>query len=354
MEKGELVNTLYPGNFLYDSILEEYNPVYLSLVDDQPCYPNVLTSFIRPENTTADIQVLDYLPQKNWILYKKEMPVGERDEFFASYILLNVKKHQILWRMNEKYSPLNDINEVHLSYSGNYIIISRLGFIDIISTSDYSKRTIRTDEFSEHHSNLGSITKDEKYIFQRCHFSDACVYDVETLSRVVSIPTDQLFPYALSFSTLGTKCIINNYHWTDMTKLSYLYFLTDDFDLNIKDISCQLVRKNINNRIVVKKDGDYALCYNDDQGHKWECVNAEFIGYTPDFQYVAICKYGLRRSMECQLLDVNSGICMYRETSGYEKYEIFEFLLYEDLLKISKEIVKGFKMDKTTRKEYYL
>ena len=81
LEKGELVNTLYPGNFLYDSILEEYNPVYLSLVDDQPCYPNVLTSFIRPENTTADIQVLDYLPQKNWILYKKEMPVGERDEF---------------------------------------------------------------------------------------------------------------------------------------------------------------------------------------------------------------------------------------------------------------------------------
>ena len=34
--------------------------------------------------------------------------------------------------------------------------------------------------------------------------------------------------------------------------------------------------------------------------------------------------------------------------------EIFEFLLYEDLLKVSKEIVKGFKMDKTARKEYYL
>lgn len=58
--------------------------------------------------------------------------------------------------------------------------------------------------------------------------------------------------------------------------------------------------------------------------------------------------------MECQLLDVNSGICMYRETPDYLKDEIFEFLLYEDLLKISKEIVKGFKMDKTTRKEYYL
>lgn len=45
---------------------------------------------------------------------------------------------------------------------------------------------------------------------------------------------------------------------------------------------------------------------------------------------------------------------MYRETPDYLKDEIFEFLLYEDLLKISKEIVKGFKMDKTTRKEYYL
>lgn len=45
LEKGELVNTLYPGNFLYDSILEEYNPVYLSLEDDQPCNPNVLTVF---------------------------------------------------------------------------------------------------------------------------------------------------------------------------------------------------------------------------------------------------------------------------------------------------------------------
>lgn len=121
--------------------------------------------FFRPENTTADIQVLDYLPQKNWILYKKEMQVGECDEFYFSYTLLDIKLNQILWKMNEKYSPLNDINEVHLSYSGNYIIISRLGFIDIISTSDYSKRTIRTDEFSEHHSNLGSITKDENIFF---------------------------------------------------------------------------------------------------------------------------------------------------------------------------------------------
>lgn len=355
LEKGELVNTLRPGSFLYDSILEEYNPVYLySLEDGQTCNPNVLTSFFRPENTTADIQVLDYLPQKNWILYRKKMPVGECDEFYVSYTLLDIKLNQILWKISEEYFLPSNYNDVRLSYNGNYIIVSHPGSIDIISMLDNSKRTIMTGEYSEHYSNLGSITKDEKYIFQRCVFTDACVYDVETLSRVDSIPTDQLFPYALSFSTLGTKCIINNSHWTDMTNLSYLYFLTDDFDLNIKDISSRLVRKNINNRIVVKKDGDYALCYNDNQGHKWECVNAEFIGYTPDFQYVAICKNGFRGSMECQLLDVNSGICMYRETPDYLKDEIFEFLLYEDLLKISKEIVKGFKMDKTTRKEYYL
>lgn len=356
LAKGELVNTLYPGNFLYDSILEEYNPVYLySLVDAQTCNPNVLTSFFRPENTTADIQVLDYLPQKNWLLYKKKKLVGECDEFYVSYTLLDIKLNQILWKISEEYFLPSNYNDVRLSYNGNYIIVSHPGSIDIISTSDYRKRTIMTGEYSEHYSNLESITKNEKLIFQTCEVTDkARVFDIETLLLVDSIPTSQLFPYAQSFATLGTKYLFNVLRVADMTYFSYLRFLTDDFDLNIKDISSRLVRKNINNRIVVKKDGDHTLYYNDNQGHKWNCMNADFLGYTPDLQYVAIYKNGFRGSSEYQLLDVNSGICMYRVMPKHLEDEIFEFLLYEDLLKISKEIVKGFKMDKTTRKEYYL
>lgn len=108
------------------------------------------------------------------------MPIGECDEFYVSYTLLDIKLNQILWKISEEYFLPSNYNDVRLSYNGNYIIVSHPGSIDIISTSDYSKRTIMTGEDSEHYSNIGSITKNEKLIFQTCEVTDkARVFDIE-------------------------------------------------------------------------------------------------------------------------------------------------------------------------------
>ena len=122
-----------------------------------------------------------------------------------------------------------------------------------------------------------------------------------------------------------------------------------------KDISSQLIRININNRVSSKyNEYNNILCYDDKVGHKWECINAEFLGYTPDLQYIAIIKDGFRGATECQLLEINSGICMYKGTPDYSQDELFEFLPYSDLLKRARDIVKDLSMSETSRNAYYL
>ena len=73
-----------------------------------------------------------------------------------------------------------------------------------------------------------------------------------------------------------------------------------------------------------------------------------------DRQYIAIITDGFRGVRECQLLEINSGICMYKGTPDNLHDEIFEFLQYSDLLKRARNIVKDLSMSETTRSAYYL
>ena len=74
LETGTKINTFYLGNPLADSILVNYNPIYLNrfldVGEDKSSHPNILTAFFRPEKNTERVQVLDYIPDKNWIYYK--------------------------------------------------------------------------------------------------------------------------------------------------------------------------------------------------------------------------------------------------------------------------------------------
>lgn len=215
--------------------------------------------------------------------------------------------------------------------------------------------SITTGDESDHYSNHASMTKDENAIIQRCDFTSMHVFDTKTFNCVDSLESDELLPFSYSSTLLGDKCILNFVRWIDCLESSYLYYLTQNLWLKNKDISSQLIRINIKNRVSIKyKENEKILCYDDQIGHKWECINAEFLGYTPDLQYIAIIKDGFRGARECQLLETNSGICMYKGTPDYPQDELFEFLPYSDLLKRARDIVKDLRMSENTRSAYYL
>lgn len=360
LEKGVLKNNIYTEEPLFDSILENYNPIYLNsllnIYDESDYSPNILTSFFMPYS--KNVQVLNYLPQRNWILYKKEECLqNDTCDFACYYALLDIKSNRVLWNRTHKDYISMGYNDVRLSHNGNFIIISQRGSIQIINTSNNKTRTLLTEDDSDHYSNHASMTKDEKFIFQNCEFSNSGhIYDVETLSCIDSLDNYPMLPSSLFFTLSGKKYIINSYNYIDITHSSYLYFFTNYKHLDIENISNKLVRRNINNRVYIKhkKDLQYSLCYNDKFGHIWECENANFIGFTPDFQYIAVKKEGFRGIIEYQILDVNSGICMYKESPDDFDNETFNFLLYNDLLKISKDFVKGMKLKESSRKDFFL
>lgn len=75
LEAGTKINTSYLGNSLADSILLNYNPIYLDrfldVGKDKSSHPNILTTFFKPGKNIEGVQVLDYITDKNLILYKK-------------------------------------------------------------------------------------------------------------------------------------------------------------------------------------------------------------------------------------------------------------------------------------------
>ena len=358
LEAGTKINTFYLGNPLADSILVNYNPIYLDrfldVGEDKLSHPNILTAFFRPEKNKESVQVLDYIPDKNWILYKK-MVEDEETDFNETFILLDQNSYKIIWSLINKGFRPSDYNDIGLSFRGNYIIISSPGRFTVINILNNQSHSITTGDESDHYSNHASMTKNENAIIQWCDFTSMHVFDTKTFNCVDSLESDESLPTSHSSTLLGDKCILNFVRWIDGLESSYLYYLTKSFWLKNKDISSQLIRINIKDRVSSKyKENEKNLYYNDKVGHKWDCINAEFLGYTPDLQYIAIIKDGFRGATECQLLEVNSGICMYKGTPYYPQDELFEFLPYSDLLKRARDIVKDLSMSETTRGAYYL
>ena len=354
--KGKLIRSLYPDDSLFDSILLNFNPIYLNrfleIGENSSSQPNILTQFFQPENKIKNVQVLDYLPQKNLILYKKETLGNKKNEFCVSYALIDRSKNKTLWNRTDNHyipSPYED-NNVRLSYNGNYVIISQPEYIEVINTSNNHSRTIDSGDNNFPDSNHATMTKDEKMIFQYCFSEGTNIYNSETLMCVDSLHSFPLHPYSLSFTALGAIFISNYYHIIDRTSVSYLYYLSNNFHLENKSpyIFAQTICSNIGNRITFKHTpyGDI-LCYNDNLGHKWECANADFIGYTPDLRYIAVRKNSYKIGFEFQFLDVNSGVCM-------PLSEHYDFLLYDDLLKISRNAVKNLKLSESSRKKFHL
>lgn len=359
LEAGTKRNTFYLGSPLADSILVNYNPIYLDrfldVGEDKSSHPNILTAFFRPEKNIEMVQVLDYIPDKKWILYKKMVEDDEETDFNETFILLDQNSYKIIWSLTNKGFLPNYYNDIGLSFRGNYIIISSPGRFTVIDILNNQSHSITTGDESDHYSNHASMTKDENAIIQRCDFTSMHVFDTKTFNCVDSLESDELLTYSYSSTLLGDKCILNFVRWIDCLKSSYLYYLTQNLWLKNKDISSQLIRINFNDRVSNKyKENEKILCYDDQIGHKWECINAEFLGYTPDLQYIAIIKDGFRGARECQLLETNSGICMYKGTPDYPQDELFEFLPYSDLLKRARDIVKNLRMSETTRSAYYL
>ena len=359
LEAGRKIKTLYLGNSLADSILVNYNPIYLDrfldVGEDKSSHPNILTAFFKPEKNIEGVQILDYIPDRNLILYKKMTEVDEETDFNETFSLLDQNNYKIIWSLTNKGFIPNEHNDIRLSFRGNYIIISSRGRFTVINTLNKQSHSITTGEDSDHYSNYARMTKDENAIIQMCDFTSMHVFDTKTFNCVDSLESNELLPFSYSSTQLGDKCIFNFVRWIDGLESSYLYYLTKSLWLKNKDISSQLIRININDRVSRKyKDNEILLSYDDKIGHKWDCINAEFLGYTPDLQYIAIIKDGFRGVRECQLLEINSGICMYKGTPDYSQDELFEFLQYSDLLKRARDIVKDLSMSETTRSAYYL
>ena len=358
LEAGTKINTFYLGNPLVDSILVNYNPIYLDrfldVGEDKLSHPNILTAFFRPGKNKESVQVLDYIPDKNWILYKK-MVEDEETELNEAFILLDQHSNKIIWSLTNKGFLPSDYNDIGLSFRGNYIIISSPGRFTVINILNNQSHSITTGDESDHYSNHASMTKNENAIIQRCDFTSMHIFDTKTFNCVDSLESDESLPTSHSSTLLGDKCILNFVRCIDGLEFSYLYYLTKSLWLKNKDISSQLIRININNRVSSKYNENKKFLYYDDKiGHKWDCINADFLGYTPDLQYIAIITDGFRGVRECQLLEINSGICMYKGTPDNLHDEIFEFLQYSDLLKRARNIVKDLSMSETTRSAYYL
>lgn len=358
LEAGTKINTFYLGNPLVDSILVNYNPIYLDrfldVGEDKLSHPNILTAFFRPGKNKESVQVLDYIPDKNWILYKK-MVEDEETDFNETFILLDQNSYKIIWSLTNKGFRPSDYNDIGLSFRGNYIIISSPGRFTVINILNNQSHSITTGDESDHYSNHASMTKNENAIIQRCDFTSMHIFDTKTFNCVDSLESDESLPTSHSSTLLGDKYILNFVRCIDGLEFSYLYYLTKSLWLKNKDISSQLIRININNRVSSKYNENKKFLYYDDKiGHKWDCINADFLGYTPDLQYIAIITDGFRGVRECQLLEINSGICMYKGTPDNLHDEIFEFLQYSDLLKRARNIVKDLSMSETTRSAYYL
>lgn len=100
LESGKLVKSSRIGDASSKSILEAYSPIYLYrfIDEDTESTPqiNALTQYFKPESQTANVQVLDYLPHRNWVLYKKHLNRAADEDINASYILWDRSSHKIL------------------------------------------------------------------------------------------------------------------------------------------------------------------------------------------------------------------------------------------------------------------
>lgn len=162
LEAGTKINTFYLGNPLADSILVNYNPIYLDrfldVGEDKSSHPNILTAFFRPGKNKESVQVLDYIPDKNWILYKK-MVEDEETDFNETFILLDQNSYKIIWSLTNKGFRPSDYNDIELSFRGNYIIISSPGRFTVINILNNQSHSITTGDESDHYSNHVSMTK---------------------------------------------------------------------------------------------------------------------------------------------------------------------------------------------------
>lgn len=317
-----------------------------------------LLYFTSPKVLSKNVEVIDFLPQKKWLLYKKltKVETEEWGDYIESYKLFDISEHTILWEIADTTVIPSNFNYVSISRNGNYIVVTHPGSLDIYNLNDKTYRTINTGDDSDHYSNHSVITKDENYVFQYCDFTNAHIYEIMTGNFVDSISNFPLIPYSPSFTQKGMDFVVNFSDGVECTQKSFLYRRNKDLYVKPKDISKFLLRENIYKKITEKRNSDntYSLYYNDKMNHEWECVNARFIGYTPDKQYVAIIKDGYRGYSECQLLEVNSGVCMYSESPDYTQDEVYKFVSYKDLLNTCRKFVGKMKMTGTARKRFYL
>ena len=362
-KNGKLVSTGDLNNTMTHRVIQNYSPIYIEtslvLPNDKKYIPNILTNYFKPEDTTSNVEVIDYSSLQKWILYKKVKQIypDEQDIFIESYKLYDISKRTILWEVSDTTIIPTNYNDVSLSHNGNFVLVTRHGSLDIFNINKNTYKTINTGKDSDHYSNHSVITKNEKYIFQHCDFTKAHIYDLQTCICLDSIDNFPLLPYTLSSTQNGATFVINFYDGVECISKPYLFTKTNDIPLKQpKDIKSSLIRKNINNHVTTRLniDNSYVLYYDDNRDIKWECMNAKFIGYTSDMEYIAVVKDGMRGYLECQILEKNSGICMYSESPEYPKDEIFRFLSYRDLLNTCKEIVRYLKMTESTRKSYYL
>lgn len=362
LKSGRLVDksSIYSPKIQY--VLNSYTPIYLkntlfTLDDEREC-PNLLTLFYKPEGSVKNVEVIDFVPQKKWLLYKilTKVETEEWGDYIESYKLFDISENTILWEITDTTVIPSNFNDVSISGSGNYLVVTHPGSLDIYNLNDKTHRTINTGDDSDHYSNHSVITKDENYVFQYCDFTYAHIYEIMTGNCVDSINNFPLIPYSPSFTQKGMDFVVNFSDGVECTQKSFLYRHNKDFLVKPKDISKFLLRENINKKITERRNSDntYTLCYNDKMNHEWECVNARFIGYTPDKQYVAIIKDGYRGYSECQLLEVNSGVCMYSESPDYTQDEVYKFVSYKSLLNTCRRFVGKIRMTETAKKRFYL
>lgn len=350
---GKLCETLHVGEDKFSYTMQGSHPFYIYKdIDFEKYTPNILTQWFKPRR--SNIQVVDYLPTKKLVLYKTANRVDDSYiDQIQTYSLHNFRDNKILWQQTDSVTIPADINNVCISHNGKYVVISRWHVIDLIDINTSKKETLDIFDASGHYSNNAFMSPDEKYLFQCCELDGyAHIYNTDTKQCIDSLHTFPLFPKSVSYFPNNSKYIINYFDWITTEQKSYMFvkpLMPIDISNNILP-SLIKYKKNYS----WKKEDDM-FRFKNNKGVSWTTTNADFVGFSSDMQYIVVRKSGYRGVDVYEVLDINTGLCMYTEYIDLGSDENYiNFLPYKDLLNISRRLTKNQKLSANIKKDFYL
>lgn len=291
---------------------------------------------------------------------------------------------------NENHGIIEFDEQNRYCFSDN----KRVAILDNEETDDdnYEKRSLKIEDLSgnilveihpdyfKNWSTWAAVCKEEKHIFIiDCRNQKVDMYSADSLTFIKSLSTA---PWDANFIRCNHDCSmittinsgeIETHHFINHSPR----FIEFDYTAEMYDNW-----STMHSDTTIILEGKEVICYNDGESinvhdsanrfNDWEISDAalavSIFGFSHDNSYMYVHIAGEHGYIENNILDIKSGVCIWRQIPEYNMYKVSDYYLeelsmpqrtykfptYSELIKLSKEATKDFKMDKATRKSFYL